>query len=439
MGWRLVAPLQRRFNIELLGYIMRILMVNSYYYLRGGAERCVFELSDLLTANGHEVIPFAMQHPQNLPTAYAEYFTSQVDFPSLLGKGSTLQAKWRAVERVIYSRETKTQIERLIEATQPDVAHIHGIAHEVSPSILPALQQAGIPVVQTLHDFKLLCPNTSFVSQNEICERCKGHHYFNVVRYRCKRDSFAASLLAGVEAYVHQFLQIYEKNVDTFITPSRFLEQKLREHGINNPIAHLPNFIDGNSYQPWYEPEPYLLYAGRLVDIKGVRTLLTAMRGLPTVPLYLAGTGELEAELRTIVAEQKLDNVTFLGHLEKQALTELMQRALCTIVPSEWYENYPMSILESFACGTPVIGSRIGGIPELVRDGESGLLFEPRNANDLRQKITELVDQRDLAIQMGKNARRQVEIENNPDAHYQAMIQLYQTLINKQCAELKLN
>ncbi len=410
---------------------MRILMVNSYYYLRGGAERCVFELSDLLTAHGHEVIPFAMQHPQNLPTAYDKYFTSQVDFPSLLGKGSTVQAKWRAVERVVYSRETKTQIERLIEATQPDVAHIHGIAHEISPSILPALQQAGIPVAQTLHDFKLLCPNTSFVSQNEICERCKGHHYYNVVRYRCKRDSLAASLLAGVEAYIHQFLQIYEKNVDVFVTPSRFLEQKLREHGIHNLVEHLPNFIDGSSYQPCYEPEPYLLYAGRLVDIKGVRTLLAAMHGIPTIPLYLAGTGELEAELREMVATQGLDNVTFLGHLGKRELTEYMQRALCTIVPSEWYENYPMSILESFACGTPVIGSHMGGIPELVRDGESGFLFESRNAEELRSKILTLVDNRDLAIQMGKTARQQVERENSPEAHYQATLQLYQALIDQ--------
>lgn len=426
-----MAPSQNRFNFEPLGHLMRILMVNSYYYLRGGAERCVFELSELLTANGHEVIPFAMKHPQNLPTAYEEYFTSQVDFPSLLGKGSRLPAKWQAVERVVYSRETKRQIERLIEATQPDVAHLHGIAHELSPSILPALQQAGIPVVQTLHDFKLLCPNTSFVSQNAICERCKGHHYYNVVRYRCKRDSLAASLLAGFEAYIHQFLQIYEKNVDVFITPSRFLEQKLREHGIDNPVEHLPNFIDGSSYQPCYEPEPYLLYAGRLVDIKGVRTLLSAMHDIPTTPLYLAGTGELEAELREIVATEELDNVTFLGHLGKNELTELMQRALCTIVPSECYDNYPMSILESFASGTPVIGSRIGGIPELVRDGESGFLFESRNAEDLCSKILALVYDRNLAIQMGKNARRQVELENSPETHYQTMLQLYQKLKSK--------
>ena len=256
------------------------------------------------------------------------------------------------------------------------------------------------------------------------------------MRYRCKRDSLAASLLAGFEAYIHKFLQIYEKNVDVFITPSRFLEQNLRDHGIHNPIAHLPNFIDVNHYQlwhyqPWYEPEPYLLYAGRLVDIKGVRTLLTAMRGIPSVPLYLAGTGELEAEMRDMVATQGLDNVTFLGHLDKRELTEFMQRALCTIVPSEWYENYPMSILESFACGTPVIGSRMGGIPELVRDGESGFLFESRNAEELRSKILTLVDERDLAIQMGKNARQQVERENSPEAHYQATLQLYQALTDQ--------
>ncbi len=407
---------------------MRILMCNSFFYLRGGAERCFFDLSALLEANGHEVIPFSMVHPQNLPSPYANYFISYMDFPTQLGRAAGITGKVQLAERVIYSREAKAKIEQLIAATKPDIAHLHGIAHETSPSILPALKAAGIPVVQTLHDYKLVCPNTNFVSQGEVCEACKGHRYYNVVRRRCKRDSLPASLLAGIEAYSHKALQIYERNVDTFIAPSRFLRDKVIEHGIQNHVAYLPNFIHVDRFTPCYEADNYFVFAGRLVETKGVRTLLAAMRSVTGAKLYIAGGGELEAELRATISEHKLDHVHLVGHLDQAALTALVQRAIGMIVPSEWYENCPMSVLESFACATPVIGAKIGGIPELVQEGASGLLFEPGNATQLAQAMQAAIDQPARMQLMGRQARQQVEQHYNATSHYAQTLNLYQSL-----------
>lgn len=409
---------------------MKVLMCNSFYYIRGGADRHFLELSEQLVAHGHEVIPFSMHHEQNLPSAYSDYFLSYIDFPTAM-RAPGVQPKLKVLERVVYSREAQKQIKQLIADTKPDIAHIHGIAHETSPSILPAIKEAGIPVVQTLHDYKLLCPNTSFTAQGQICERCKGHKYYNVIRYRCKRDSLAASVLAGIEMYTHKLMQIYEKNIDLFIAPSHFLQNKVDEYGIPNPVVHLPYFVDLDNFQPVYKADNYFLYSGRLVGVKGVDTLMKAMKYVQSSQLYLAGGGELADALQHYAQQENLTNVKFLGYLGTEMLIPMIQRAAFMVVPSEWYENYPLTILEAFACGTPVIGATTGGIPEQVVDGVTGLLFEPGNVQQLAEKIQYLIDNPALTLEMGRNARKQVEAQNNPEKHYQQIIKIYQDLIMK--------
>lgn len=413
---------------------MKILMVNSFNYVRGGAERCFLDLSALLESQGHEVIPFAMRHPRNLPSAYDDYFVSHMDFPAEMAK-SGLGPKVGVTERILYSREARRKIERLIADTQPDIAHIHGFIHEMSTSILPAMKKMGIPVVQTLHDYKIVCPNTTFISGESICERCRGHRYYNVARYRCKRDSLMASALAGLEMYFHEVFRLYEPNVDLFISPSHFLAQKVKEHGVRRPIVVIPNFIQPDSFQPAYEPGNYFIFVGRLVRTKGILTLLEATRLLDTTAeLRIAGAGEMDEELRAYVAAYGLTNVKFLGHLDTEQLTKTMQNALFTVQPSEWYENYSMTVIESLACGTPVIGAAIGGIPEQVQDGWNGLLFEMGNAAQLAEKMRYLLDRRDLAIEMGRNGRQKVETANGPDAHYDQTMAAYETLLPSRVA-----
>lgn len=410
---------------------MKILMINSFNYLRGGGERCFFDLSDLLRARGHEVIPFCMDHPKNLPSEYQDYFVSYIDFPTELGKPG-LSPKLRVLERVLYSREARDKVEALLADTRPDLVHIHGFIHEMSTSILPALKAAGLPVVQTLHDYKPACPNTTFVSNDRVCEACKGGRYFNMTRFRCKRGSLSASALATAEAYFHDVFRLYQPNIDRFISPSRFLSDKMAEHGIRTPITTIPNFINPDLFQPVYDPGNYFVFAGRLVRVKGIMTLLEAMRHVKSdAILNIAGAGELEPEMRQYVADHNLSNVRFLGHLGTDELAHLVQHALFTVVPSEWYENYSMTVIESLACGTPVIGANIGGIPEQVRDGWNGHLFAPGDAVELAARMQHLLDDRDQAIEMGRRGRRQIETVNGPEAHYEQTMQVYESMMRE--------
>ena len=211
-----------------------------------------------------------------------DYFVSYIDFPTELAKPG-IQPKLNVTERIMYSREARGRIEQLIADTQPDIVHIHGFIHEMSTSILPALKAAGLPVVQTLHDYKIVCPNTTFVSHDTICESCQGHRYYNMARKRCKRGSLMASVLAGAEMYFHEIRGLYEPNIDLFIAPSQFLNDKVREHGIRTPVVTIPNFINPDAFQPRYEKEDYFVYIGRLVRVKGILTLFEAMRHVPDV------------------------------------------------------------------------------------------------------------------------------------------------------------
>jgi glycosyltransferase involved in cell wall biosynthesis len=413
---------------------MKILMVNSFNYLRGGGERCFFDLTAILESQGHKVIPFVMDHPKNFPSSYEDHFVSYIDFPTELARPG-LTPKLKVIERVMYSREAKQKVEKLLSETQPDLVHIHGFIHEMSTSILPVLKKAGLPVVQTLHDYRIVCPNTTFISHETVCENCQGHKYYNMVRQRCKRGSLTASFLAAAEMYFHELFRLYEPNIDVFIAPSDFLAQKVREHGITKPIVTIPNFINPDYFQAHYEPDNYFVSVGRLVRTKGILTLIEAMRYLSGgAELRIAGTGELEPELKAFVQEHRLQNVKFLGHLDTPSLIYTVQRALFTVQPSEWYENYSMTVIESLACGTPVIGSRIGGIPEQILDGWNGLLFEPGNAMQLAEKMQSLLDDRHLAIKMGRNGRDQIETVNSPATHYRQTLQVYEELVRERSA-----
>jgi glycosyltransferase involved in cell wall biosynthesis len=352
--------------------------------MRGGSERYMFELTRLLEKHGHDVIPFSMVHKDNL---------------------------------------------QLIAETNPHIVHIHGIGHEISPSILNVIKSYDIPIVQTLHDYGLLCPNTNFISRGKVCEQCKGRRYYHVVLRRCKRDSLGASLMACISHYAHTVTDVHERNLDVYISPSRFLHNKLKEYGINKKIVVVPNFIDLNNCPSGNESSGYCLYAGRLLAMKGIRTLIDAARLNRKSKILIAGDGELSDELRNVVAEQRLDNVTLLGHVEPGELMKLVAAANFTVFPSECYENYPMSIIESFACGKPVIASNIGALPDLVINDFNGLLFEPGNPNELASQIQYLFDHPHEATAMGKNGRNSILTINDPEVHYQQIMAVYRALL----------
>lgn len=405
---------------------MRILAVNKFYHIRGGSDRYFFELARLQEGKGHQVIPFSMHHERNRSTPYAPFFVSRIEF---FEDGRALHSL-RAALRVLYSWEAGQNICRLVEATKPEIAHLHIICHQISPSILPSLKRYGLPVVQTLHEYKRICPTYSLVAHGRICERCKGHRYYQAVLQRCNRGSLAASLLNCLEMYLHKSLHIYEKNIDLFITPSDFMRRKMIEFGMaGRKIVHIPNFIQASRYQPSYRYGGYFLYVGRLIEIKGLFTLLKAMKRIRGSKLYIVGEGELRPQLERYAIRAGMENIRFLGYRSGEELNSLIRNSMFTVLPSEWYENFPMAIMESLALGKPVIGARIGGIPELIEEGVDGLLFQPGEVEDLTVKINRLLEKKHLLAEMGKAGRDKIERKYGAEEHYRHMMELYSRVL----------
>lgn len=378
---------------------MKILLINKYYFLKGGAERHLFVLQEQLERAGHEIAVFAMEHPENRPSPWSKYFVSNVEFDTLRGGNQGL----RTAGRMLYSFEARKKLQQLLKVFKPDIAHVHNIYHQISPSILPLLRKNGIPVVQTLHDYKLICPNYSLYTEGDVCERCKKHNYVNAIRHKCLKHSVVASTLAATEMSLHKLLGLYERNVNIFISPSAFLKDKVRSWGYTNlDIRHLPY-----SMEPLDVAAPvgtYLLYFGRLSQEKGVDTLLAAMRTVKT-PLTIAGTGPQEQELKDYAKEHNLDHVHFVGFQSGTALDGLIRNSMGVVVPSRWHENYPFAILESFAAGKAVLGTRRGGIPELVVDGKRGILTAAGSAEELADAIRRFTANSNDLEQWGNNAQ----------------------------------
>ncbi len=403
---------------------LRILMCNAFHYERGGSEVYTFALSRELERRGHEVIPFSMSDERNHPSAYEEFFVSNADF-SELPRGLDSARNLRTAGRVLYSLEAKRKVLRLIERTSPGIAHVHNIAHHLSPSILSGIRSQGLPIVQTLHDYKLVCPNSLLFCRGRVCERCRRRRYYQAVIQRCKRDSLMASALAAIELYSHKLMGIYENNVDVFIAPSEFLRHTMIRFGIQpGKIVHIPQFIDVEAYTPRYDHEDYFLYFGRLSSEKGVRVLVNATKKLAGAKMFVAGEGPLRQQLERLAGDT--DSIRFLGYVRRDGLKELVRNSMFVVVPSECYENAPMSVYEAFALGKPVIGSRIGGIPELIEPDSDGLLFEPGDADDLADKMRHLLEHKSVIRQMGKAARDKVEKKYSAVVHLEAVMNLYQ-------------
>lgn len=409
---------------------LKILMVDKYYFIKGGAERYFFELKTILESHGHEVIPFSMQHPENFATEYEQYFVDNIEFHynSPLGK---LAAFPKIAARVVYSQQARKRLERLLDRVRPDIAHLHMIDHQLSPSILDAFKKYGVPVLQTVHQYKLVCPNYKLYNPRtgEICEKCLGGNFVHPVLERCHQDSAAAGALLAVESFAHRALRLYNK-IDLFHTPSDFMRQKLIAGGVRpDRIRKLYYTLKLEDYP--YHPEfgDYFVYYGRLSKEKGVRTLLQAMKGLRGRELHIVGDGPQRGELEKLAADLALSHVRFMGNLSKDELRPVVQNARFVVVPSEWYDNSPLVIYESFSFGKPVLGASLGGITELVDDGKNGFLFEAGNVEALRTKIARLYDNTELLREMSRNARAKAEQEFHPDFHYKEMMKLYHKIL----------
>jgi glycosyltransferase involved in cell wall biosynthesis len=410
---------------------MNILLVNNFYYNRGGDCTYLFSLQKLLEAKGHKVSIFSMHHPQNIESGYSKYFVSHIDYAEEM-KRKNIHSGIKVLSRSIYSIEAKNKMKRLIDDEKPDIVHLNNIRHHLTPSILRPIKKYNLPVVWTLHDYQLICPNIAFLAGGRICEKCKKRKYYWPPVVRCKKDSFLASAMAAVE-HTAQFLTHAYDAVDFYIAPSEFVKSKFVEYGFDeNKIICLRHFTDAGCGNSNDKPGDYILYIGRLSEEKGIKTLIEAVSRVGMVKLKIAGDGPLREELESNELFSGGHNIEFLGQRSRKEIIELIKNCRFLVVPSEWYEVLGLVILEAFACGKTVIGSRIGGIPELIRDNETGVTFEAGNIEDLISKIEYLDRYPDRIQEMGESGRSFVQQELGADKYYKALMEIY-----KMAAEIK--
>ena len=396
---------------------MKIINAGQHYFIKGGSDAYMINLENLLKKKGHEVIPFASSNSNNRKSKYTDDFPKGVD---------TKNPKYSDYYRFIYSRTARRSIKDIIDNENIDIAHLHIYYAQLTTSILATLKKAGIPIVQSLHDFKLSCPVYSFVSNGEICEDCATGGFYRALTKKCNQGSTLRTIGSVIESYISRFVGDV-KMIDKFIAVTEFQRTNLINSGTVSPdkITTLHNFIDTAEYEPSFESEGYLLYFGRLEKIKGIKTLIRAMKPLVGSKLLIVGDGSERPALEHYATAEKIDNVSFLGFQSGDDLRQLIQNSLCTILPSECYELCPLTVLESFAYGKPVIGANIGGIPELIENNRSGLLFESGNAEDLREKIEYVLNNKNKIVEMGKEALVRVKEKFNPEIHYAKLRQIY--------------
>ncbi|MDR2916066.1 MAG: glycosyltransferase family 4 protein [Tannerella sp.] len=357
---------------------MRVLFVNKFYYHRGGDCTAVFSTEKLLQEKGHDTAIFSVRHPQNVPSQWESYFPKEVSFSF-----SGTYGKLSAVTRLFYSREVSHKFNQLLSDFKPDVVHLHNIHSYISPLVAQIAHKRGIRTVWTLHDYKLICPSYICLRNGKICEDCF-RNKSKVFTGKCMKNSHIASLLAWMEACFWNRKKL-SAITDKFISPSYFLKTKMTEAGYAaEQIEVLHNFMPKKPV-PSTGKENYYCYVGRLSTEKGVDTLLKAAEQLP-YPLKVIGGGPL---LDSYQKKYASAHIEFLGHMQPDKLYPIVQKARFLILPSGWYENNPFSIIEALCMGTPVVGSRIGGIPELIEEGQNGFLFHPGDVSELKNKIND--------------------------------------------------
>jgi glycosyltransferase involved in cell wall biosynthesis len=408
---------------------MRVLIVSAFHYPGDGVATYAFSLSELLRTNGHETAFFAMQDDRNVPDPNSDLFVSHIDFVEL-NRHKSLLAGLRVLGRIIYSPEARRKFGLMLDRFQPDLIHTQGFQHFMSPSILFEANRREIPVVHTLHDFKMVCPNTSMVNDRlgSICEACKRGRYYMPILKRCKKGSTAASAAASVEAYAHALMGV-RRRISAYVAPSRFLLNKYIEHGFPaGKLNHIPNMLSDGLFSEQVAVGDYALFIGRVDPLKGVRELVQAAARVPEIPVKIAG--RVAPTMADEVPSQLPPNVQYVGLKRGDELRDLVAGALVVVVPSKSYENQPFSVLEAFAAGKAVIASDLGGITELVAHKERGLLVRPGDVGELVDALRWICQNRDAAMRMGLNAQSYARTKHGAEVHYKRIIGLYSSVID---------
>lgn len=386
---------------------MKILVVHNHYQQPGGERVAVELLTNLLRQHGHQVVLYSQD--------------------SLAIRDYGMVEKARFFPRALFSLRSYRELTALALRERPDVAHVHNVFPLISPSAYVALGQAGIPIVQTLHNFRFMCPNGLLYTQGAICERCKNGNTTHAVRFRCFRGSYALSALYALAIGLHRRAGTFER-IYRYIALTPFAAAKLSESGLatSDNVSVLGNFLpDPLPSAGARARQPYVVYVGRLSSEKGVATLVEAAPRLPELTVRILGDGPEAPSLRQLVREQGLANVELLGHVDGPAKWEAMRNALAVVVPSRWYEHFPFVVLEAMAVGTPIVASRLGSLSSLIVPGENGLLFRAGDSSDLAQTLRSLVAWPASADAMGERARQRVEQHFTAAHQHTQLLEIY--------------
>lgn len=400
---------------------MKILQANKFFFINGGSETVMFQERDFLLENGHTVIDFSMDDQRNFHSENKLHFVKNRSYQ---GTDSNKLYKVKDAVAFVHSAEAVKNISQLIKETKPDILHCHNIYHQLTPSIIGAAKKLGVPVVLTLHDSKIVCPSYYRVREGKPCSDCIDGDFFNVVRHCCADGSITKSALLYAETVIQRLMGNYEK-VDAYIAPSKFMQQSVAHRISHQRIKLLYNGIDTNKVIGSGNDDGYVLYLGRLIPEKGIETLLKAHANSSIKwKLVVAGTGPLQDVLKT-----QYNPDIFIGYVTGDALNALLDKASLVVVPSEIYENCPMSVLEAMAYGKPVVGSKMGGTSELIDNGKTGFLFDAGNVTDLTLKIDKLMASKELRKQMGGAGRLRVEKYFSLEKHNEGLMDIYHSVI----------
>lgn len=394
-------------------------MVNKFLYPNGGSETYVFKLGSFLQSKGHDVQYFGMDHAGRCVGNSVDAYTSDMDF-----HGGKLLAKITYPIKTIYSVEARHKIRKVLDDFIPDVVHLNNFTYQLTPSIILEIvkwRKDGnhkCKIVFTAHDYNLICPNHMLNNpiSRTICEKCIGGHYFNCVKGKCIHGSILKSVIGTIEGYYWSFRKTY-KYIDVVICCSDFMKTKMDTNPLfaEKTIA-LHNFIDKVERKE-SEKKDYVLYFGRFSEEKGIGTLINVCKELPDIPFVFAGTGPLEQKTKEVT------NINNVGFKTGSDLERLIREARFSIYPSEWYENCPFSVMESQMYGTPVLGSNIGGIPELIQVGKTGELFKAGDSQELKSKIRSLWENVTLTEEYCKNCEK-IEFDDI-EQYYEKLIKIY--------------
>ena len=398
---------------------MKILMVNKFLYPNGGSETYIFKLGDYLKSQGHEVEYFGMEHEDRVVGNSVNSYTSNMNFHT------SKMEKLLYPIKIVYSKEARKKIRIVLDNFKPDVVHLNNFNFQLTPSIIYEIKKyekqttRKVKIVFTAHDYQLICPNHMMNNSctRENCEKCVGGNFVNCIKGKCIHGSTVKSVIGAIEGYLYKILKTY-KNIDSIICPSKFLADKMNTNNLfKDKTVVLHNFIDE---VPWkdIDKDNYVLYFGRFSEEKGIKTLIEVCRVLPEIQFIFAGSGPLENEI------EKIPNIKNVGFKSGKELEELIRKAKFSIYPSEWYENCPFSVMESQMYGTPVLGSNIGGVPELIQVNKTGELFESGNSDELKAKIEKLWNDKELIDLYGENCKY-IEFDTMEE-YYKKIIKIYE-------------